>query len=151
VFREPHKQKTTLAFRVEFEPPLRAGERVSLAFDIDVCQHKPASLERLRERPQPPIAPPGEAEFSSYDVVHPVDVFVKEVVIPERLGASRFGLQVIRRDNEFAEEAERVRSNGMFDVTRIIADGESAWRLRLERPDPPLRTTYRLYWTPPSE
>lgn len=150
VFRPPHKQKSTLAFRVEFEPPLRPGERVTLAFDLDVNQHKPATLERLRERPRPAVATPGEAEFTSYDVVHPIDLLVKEVIIPERLDASHFGLQVLRRDTEFVEEAELVRAHGLFDVSRTTVGGESAWRLRLERLEPPLRTTYRLCWTPPS-
>src|SRR6266700_3374526 len=94
-FHPPYKQKTTLEFRVEFEPRLRVGERVTIAFDLDVFQHKPATLERLRARPTPSVPPPGEAEFSSYDVTYPTASLVKEIVIPQRLCAGRFGLQAI--------------------------------------------------------
>ena len=149
-FLQPHKQKSTLAFRIEFEPRLRPGETVSISFDLDVFQHKPATLEALRRRPVPAIAPPGESEFSSYDVTFPTARLTKEIVIPERLGAGRFDFQALLRDNDFTVEAQHIREHALFDATQVKVDGQPAWRLRLERVAPPLRATYRLCWRLPA-
>ncbi|MER5648168.1 hypothetical protein [Streptosporangium sp. NPDC002524] len=151
IFRQPHKQGTSLSFRIEFDPMLRPGERVNISFDIDVPVYKPATLEGVRMRPSPRVATPGEAEFSSTYIEYPVDELVKEIVIPERLRTYRHGIQVIRLDNEFAEEANFVSNNECFHIDRSTIDNQAVWILRLERYRPPLNTLYRIYWEPPKE
>jgi hypothetical protein len=148
-FRDPHRQASSLAFRIEFDPMLRPGERVSLSFDLEVPVYKPATLELLRARPSPTVPTPGEADFTSADISFPIDSFVKELVIPECLESRRHGLQVLLRDNEFAEESELISSHSWFSIDRPRIDNEVVWRLRLERYQPPIRATYRLYWEPP--
>lgn len=148
-FHSPHKQGANLSFRIEFDPMLRPGERVSLAFDIYVPAYKPATLELLRARPASAIPPPGEADFTSTDISYPIDTFVKELVIPERLDSRRHGLQVLLRDNEFLEEVQFIDAHECFSIDRSSVDNENVWLLRLERYQPPIRATYRFYWKPP--
>jgi hypothetical protein len=148
-FMEPHRQGANLTFRIEFDPMLRVGETVSISFDIDVPVYKPATLEGLRRRPAPAIAAPGEVEFSSIDIVYPVDKFISEIVIPESLGSRRHGVQVLLRDNEFSEEASFLRDKNAFVVDRSSVDNMPVWILRVERDNPPIKASYRIYWEPP--
>lgn len=105
--------------------------------------------EHLRERPAPKVPTPGEADYCSADVSFPTDLFTMEVLVPTALQSSHHGLQVILRDNEFPSEDAYIRRHGLFQADLVTHDGEAAWRLRLQRESPPIRTTYRLHWTPP--
>jgi hypothetical protein len=151
VFREPHRTGASLTFRVEFDPKLRPGEEVVMQWELDVPVYKPGTIEFLRERPAPQVPPPGEAEFTTTDVTYPIDEFVKEVIIPEKLMSSRHGVQVLRRDNEFVEEEEFLNRTGNFEVLRTDSNGESVWAIRIVRKNPPIKTAYRIYWRPPQE
>jgi hypothetical protein len=149
-FLKPHKSGANFSFRVEFDPPLRPGERAQISVDIDFPVMKPATLAQLRLRPASPAPVPGEAEFSSTDIESVIDEFVKEIVIPERLGSRRHGLQVLRRSAEFDEEATFVREHECFQVNRSRVDNQPVWNLRLERFQPPIKTCYRTYWELPN-
>jgi hypothetical protein len=151
VFREPHKSRTSLAFRVEFDPMLRPGEEVSVKWELDVPVYKPGTLEMLRKRPAPQIPPPGEVEFTTTDCEYPIQEFVKEVVIPDELMSSRHGVQVLRRHNELTEEQDHLRDTDSFKIFRSTRNGVSVWVLRIQRHNPPIKAAYRIYWQLPHE
>lgn len=149
IFLEPHHSMSKFSFRVRFEPALRPGEELDLSYTVHIPSFRTAHLGALRTRPAPPVAPPGEAEFCDSTVAFPIERYVKEVVIPVALGTTRHGLQVLRRDQEFRDEASAIERNGDFSVQRTTWDGDDAWVLRLTRHRPPIKTKYRIYWEPP--
>ncbi len=147
--QSPHKQGANFAFRIRFEPMIRPGEQVTLLVKVNIPVYKPATREILRRRPPPKVPPPGEAEYSTTDILYPIDNLEKEIVIPERLRSRSHGLQVLRGDNDFAQESDEIDQNAAFTVGRGVVQGDNAWILRLSRHRPQLKTTYRIYWELP--
>lgn len=148
-FRDPHKQSSSLTFRVEFDPPVRVNETVELSFDVEVPKHKAATVAKLRERPRAATPPPTDCDYSSVDISYPIDEYIQEVVIPESLGSHRHGLQVLQKSNEFAEEKHYLEKHESVKITHSQLNGEHAWRVSLTRQKPPIGSTYRLLWSPP--
>jgi hypothetical protein len=74
-----------------------------------------------------------------------------DAFIPMPLLASPRALEATRGGVPFDREEETVAEAGHYTLSREVRDGVEGWMLRLARPDPPLRTKYRISWTPPDE
>lgn len=120
-----------------------------MEYGLYVPAFRPLTLQGLRRRPAAKYPTPGESDFTTVDVGFIESIFVRELKIPKSLGTTNHGLQVLLRNGEFYEEADRIRRNNYFTIDSVTQDGEDYWRLRLERPRPPVKASYRFYWSPP--
>jgi hypothetical protein len=151
VFRDPHLTISKFKFFIEFDPPLRVGESATVSFEAVIPTHKVATLELLRQRIQPSLPAPADCDFSSVKTSFPIDDLLYEVVFPECLGSRRHGLQVVERQNEYVEEKASIDADNMFTISRLtVDDNVPAWKMSLHRKLPPIGTTYRIVWEPPS-
>lgn len=148
--RDPRFKTSRLVFDVDFEPPLRANEECQLEFEIHIPVHKVATLQQALDRPLPNGKPaPGGGEFASLDVGHVVDEWIFEVLIPQRLGAQHFGIDVLAFGNSDHEELARIGQLNAFRHETIEIDGAPTTHLVIRRERPPRKRTYRIYWLPP--
>lgn len=147
-FKDPHKQSSNFTFRVEFEPSIRPGETVELSFDVFVPKHKCANVASLSSRPRPTIPSPGGSDYSSTDISYPIEEFIKEVVIPENLRSRAHGVQTLMK-TDFPAEKEHLDKTGGITISRVQVDEGGAWKVRVERKQPPIGCTYRVVWMPP--
>lgn len=148
--RDFHKSGSNLSFRVDFEPPLVAGDSFDISYEVVIPTHKAATLNTLRQRPKPIVPTVGESEYQSLDLSQPTRNLDFVALLPVSLGTSGHHVEVIRNHQEDRQEAALIERNAYFSVTRIQHDGTDAWQLRLSRPTPPIGVVYRLCWQPPA-
>ena len=149
IFHAFHKSKSNLAFRIEFDPPLRPGESATVAFDVHIPRFKVGNLALLRARPRPKIPVADGLDYSSTDISYPIEEFVKELVIVDDLRTTHHRMQAVSDQDDFPEEKSYLESTGGFSISPVKANGTNATCLKIERNRPPIGTTYRLLWEPP--
>lgn len=146
--RKPHrKEGASFAFRIDFDPPLTQGELVYVKFRYRLPRFKIANMELLREKVSKAKLEPREYEYNSFSISYDICKFVYEIAFDSLCKIKPKGIEVRRGTDVFIEEQERVIKNNWFRCEQ----NDGAWRMILEREHPPMKTTYRFKWSPPSK
>ncbi len=146
--RKPHKKEgASFAFRIDFDPPLIQGELVCLKFRYRLPHFKIANMELLMEKVSKAKLEPRDYEYNSFSISYDIHKFVYEIVFDSHCKIKPKGIEARRGTDIFIEEQERVIKSNWFRCEQ----NNGAWRMILERDHPPMKTTYRFKWSPPSK
>lgn len=143
--REPHRAiGSSLAFNIDFNPPLRKGETAYLHYRFEIPKFKISNIEDIIEKTKEGKLGPRDFEYNSYPITYPIERFQYELKFSSACKIKPKGIEVTRGTATFQEEQD-IMNTGAFHCEH--EDGE--WRLSIDRDNPPMKSNYKIMWTPP--
>ena len=148
--RKPHRSEgSTFAFHIDFIPPLRMNETAYVKFSYRLQNFKVANLDLLRELSNKASLEAVDYQYCSWSVDYPIDHlhyeirFTDDCLIQPRPPEARRETAVLTEEQKLLENPNK----RIYTATNI----GNGWDLVLDRDRPPINTTYRIPWTPPTK
>lgn len=137
------------AYNVSFNPPLERGETADVTTRVDIPNYQYAHRQQILRATESLVGRTRDWGDNNFTVTFPTERFIQSVFLPTELGAAPIGIAAKRGTLPFDDEQRTLVENRHFTCEQTVHESSPGWRLRCDRPVPPLRTNYSLKWMPP--
>ena len=149
IIHKAHKvTKSNVMFRVEFKPALLRGETVYFKYKFAINNFKFGTREHLIESMKDSLIRQEKQEYNAFTINYPTQKFKYVIEFDKLCKINSVDIEANRFSEIFKEEDNLIKTGNKY---LTLTPKDSNYTVELNREKPPLKTQYKVKWTPPSK